>query len=310
MKFVSLIVFVIVQILFIPFAIIGGILTAIKQLAVSKKLGVSGTAISVIAGRWVMNIYGTRKDMNTARLYGALPNGSVFGLWMLFFPRYLRYKISPSSEKEGMESMLNVAATRTFLFDKLIDKSIDNIEQFIIMGAGYDTRGYGFYKNKKIRYFELDQQNTQKLKIECLKKAGIDSSQVVFVDVDFSSEKWFEKLEHAGYDPAKKSIFLWEGVTLYLSESNVRKTIKEIKEHAAAGSKLLADVYAKRLIALQGVKATNEGFNFGLDFSSDYENTLRSFIESENAKLGDHHFMGYKNKKGPFGVVLEINLSD
>jgi methyltransferase (TIGR00027 family) len=308
MKLISLIVFIIVQILFIPLAIIGTILVSINQLIVSKKLGVSSTAISAIGGRWAMNAYGMRKDINTAKLYRALPNASALGMWLVLFPQYLRYKINPSLEKEGMESILNVAAVRTFHFDKLIHKSIDKIEQFIVMGAGYDTRCYGFFGNKKIKYFELDQLNTQKLKIECLKKAGIDTSQVTFIDVDFSAEKWYEKLEQAGYDPGKKSIFLWEGVTLYLSENDVRKTIKEVKEHAASGSILITDFYGNRVLALQGIKSTNEGFCFGLDFSMDYENVLKNFIESAGVKPGDCYFMGYKHKKGPYGVVAEINF--
>ena len=40
MRFIALIVFIIVQILFIPLAIIGGILASFNQLVVSKRLGV------------------------------------------------------------------------------------------------------------------------------------------------------------------------------------------------------------------------------------------------------------------------------
>ena len=61
-----------------------------------------------------------------------------------------------------------------------------------------------------------------------------------------------------------------------------------------------ADLYAKRLLALKGVKATNEGFKFGLDFSADRESALNEFIESENFNLGEFHFMGQKTKKGAF----------
>jgi O-methyltransferase involved in polyketide biosynthesis len=36
-----------------------------------------------------------------------------------------------------------------------------------------------------LKFFELDQPATQKLKVECLKKAGIDVSHVTFIQVDF-----------------------------------------------------------------------------------------------------------------------------
>jgi len=92
MKFIAFIVFIIVQIIFIPFAIIGVILLTIRQISVSKKLGVSSTALSVLSGRWIMNFYGVRKDENVARLYRALPNASELGIWLLLFPGYLRLK--------------------------------------------------------------------------------------------------------------------------------------------------------------------------------------------------------------------------
>ncbi|MGV8138514.1 MAG: class I SAM-dependent methyltransferase [Mangrovibacterium sp.] len=308
MKVIALLVFILVQLIFIPFAIIGFTIVAIKQLAVSKKLGVSSTAVSAIAARWKMNAYGMRKDPATEKLYRVLPNGSEIGLWLLLFPDYLRYKIHPAKEEAGKESLLNVSVSRTFFFDKLIDKQIDKVEQFVSMGAGYDNRSYGDLKRNDLKFFELDQLNTQTLKIESLKKAKIDFSHVTFIDVDFATENWYAKLENKGYDPNKKTIFLWEGVTLYISERDVRKTIKEIREHSCPGSILIADVYSKRLIARQGVKQTNEMFLFGLDFSNDYEEVLKRFIESENLKLGRFYFMGHNTPKGVIGVVFEVIL--
>ena len=308
MESIALIVFIIVQILFIPLAIIGGILTSFKQLVVSKRLGVSGTAISAIAQRWLMNFYGMRKDPATAKLYRALPNASEIGLWLVLFPGFLQYKIHPAFPEEGKESLTNAVQARTFHIDKLIKESKDKVEQFVVMGAGYDTRCYGDLKQNNLQFFELDQEKTQKLKLKCLKKAGIDASHVTFVDVDFSTEKWYEKLEKAGFNPGKKSLFLWEGVTLYLSENDVRKTIKEIKAHAASGSILIADWCSKRLTALQGVKATNEDFNFGLDFSVNPEKVLKTFIESEKVNLGDYYFIGHKTKKGAVMAVAEVVL--
>jgi len=207
---------------------------------------------------------------------------------------------------------------RTIYFDNIINKSKDKVDQFVIMGAGFDTRCYGDLKNSHLKFFELDQTKTQKLKKEYLKRAGIDTSHVTYVKVDFRTEHWYEKLEKAGYDPGKKSIFLWEGVTLYLSEKEVRNTLKEIKEHAGSGSIIVADLYAKSFVtgenapgmkkAMKVQKITDEELGFGIDFSSDYENALKTFLESENMKGGDTYFMGSKTKKGTYMVVAEINL--
>ena len=84
-KIIGLIVFVIIQTLFIPLAIIGAIITYYKQMHVSKKLGVSSTAIEIINGRWTMDRFGLRKDSATVKLFNVLPNTSPLGLYFALF---------------------------------------------------------------------------------------------------------------------------------------------------------------------------------------------------------------------------------
>lgn len=307
MRLISIMVFVMVQVLFLPLTIIGLVLVTYKQLVISKKLGVSATAISAMGGRWIMNAYGTRRDVYTDRLYSALPNASALGLWLIFFPSYLRRKIHPVSTENGKEGVAEIPQTRTLHFDRLLQKSIHDVHQLVIMGAGYDTRCYGI-SSSTLQCFELDQEKTQKIKIDSLKKAGIDSSQVTFVGVDFATEEWYSKLMSAGFDPARRTLFLWEGVTPYLAESDIVKTVNDIKAHGLPGSVLLVDFYAERLMELQGARLTDERLRFGLDFSTDPDRALKSFLEKLNVKSEEYCFMGHKNKKGAWGVVVEVKL--
>jgi len=55
MSLLSLLLYIPLQVLFIPMAIVGVVLVAYKQMVVSKRLGVSQTAIEVINGRWTMH---------------------------------------------------------------------------------------------------------------------------------------------------------------------------------------------------------------------------------------------------------------
>jgi len=196
MNFIALLIFIVVQMLFIPLAIVGFILTAYKQIYVSKKLGVSASAVEVINGRWTMDVFGLRKDTDTVKLNRVLPGSSILGMWMILFPSYLRYKISgknkgyPSISKPGEEGVLNLVISRTVYFDNIINKSKDKVEQFVIMGAGFDTRCYGDLKNSHLKLLEIDQTETQEFKMEYLKKADIDISNVNYIKVDFSTEHW------------------------------------------------------------------------------------------------------------------------
>lgn len=93
----ALVVFILLQILFIPLAIVGAILVGYRQLIVSKKLGVSQTAIEILNGRWTMHIFGLREDPAAAKLAPVLPKTSTFGLWLALAPLYVYSRISGST---------------------------------------------------------------------------------------------------------------------------------------------------------------------------------------------------------------------
>ena len=321
-KIIASLVFVVAQLYLLPLAVIGFVLVFCKQMFVSKRLGVSSTAVEVINGRWTMDIFGLRKDPATVKLNRVLPNTSTTGLWLVLYPLYLRYRISgehwgyPTLADRGEEGLGHLGFNRTIYFDEIIDKLKDQAEQFVVMGAGFDTRCYGLLKDSNLALFELDQPKTQRLKRKYLEKAGIDASPVHFAEVDFAAENWYEALEKVGYDPTKRSIFLWEGVTLYLAEKDVRKTIQEIKAHTGPGSTLVCDLYAKKFVegnytpsmksSQKMLKMTNKEFGFGLDFWADYQATLNTFLANLDTAARDTYFMGSKTKKGPYMVVTEV----
>ncbi len=322
LRLLSFLVFLVFQVVFLPLAVVGVALVAYKQMVVSKRLGVSQTGIEVLNGRWMMHVFDIRRDDATSQLAQALPNTSIFGLWLVLFPVWVKYKISgnyfgyPRIPDEGAELVSDLVPARTLYFDRIIGRVIGDMEQFVLLGAGYDTRAYGESKREDLAVFELDQPPTQRLKTASLEKAGIDAARVRFVQADFSEEQAFEKLKSVGYDPRAKTLFLWEGVTLYLAETDVRKTMRDIRENAAEGSVVVADFYSEQFVKMGkkgslGGKAldyTGEGFGFGLDFADGFEETLRNFIQSENMEPGETFFMGRTRKKGPFMVVAEFSV--
>jgi methyltransferase (TIGR00027 family) len=146
-----------------------------------------------------------------------------------------------------------------------------------------------------------------------LESSSIPSEHVTFVSVDFTNENAMQRLIESGFDTSKKTLFIWEGVALYLSEADVRKTMRDIRNTATAGSVLLADSYAERFIEFAGkgsskktLEQTGEGLGFGLNFSSKHQESLSEFVKSESMSVGECFFLGEKNDKGPFVVVVEM----
>lgn len=322
MSILSLLVYGVLQIIFIPFAIVGGMMVAYTQLKVSKKLGVSQTAIEVLNGRWAMHVFGMRDDIATARLASVLPNTSVTGLWLCLIPLWVKFKLSgrpsiyPRIPEPGSESVVDLIVARTLYFDHIIERVKPQVEQFVILGAGYDTRAYGMFDQHELQFYEVDQSSVQDHKRKWLAMGGISSEHVKFVTVDFDSEDVFQKLLQSGYDSKLKTLFLWEGVTLYLSEANVRKMIKSIRSKAAPGSTLVVDIYSDWFVkkfssgaAKQLLDYTDEGLQFGLDFSSQNEKCLLEFAQSEDMSLGETHLMGRAGKTGAFVAIAEMQLT-
>ena len=91
MALLSLIIYIPLQIVFLPLSILGTLLQAYKQMVVSKRLGISQTAIEIINSRWTMHIFGMRDDEATARLAAVLPNNSLLGMWLALFPLWVKY---------------------------------------------------------------------------------------------------------------------------------------------------------------------------------------------------------------------------
>ena len=131
---------------------------------------------------------------------------------------------------------LNVSG-RCMRGDQALLNLAPDITQVVILGAGNDTRLHrlvGLPDN----LFEVDAPLTQAYKLERLGKHR--NPLVRFVSANFEHESWLANLIIAGFDPSKKALFIWEGVTYYLTETAVRATLHSISQ-CAPGSKLVLD---------------------------------------------------------------------
>jgi len=253
-KIVQFIVFLIIQLVLLPLTIIGYIFLVVKVMLYSKKYGISVTATNPLSARWFLHVLGKREDDTMVNMISSLPNMSTVGLWLIYGPAFIANRICgytpslaqiPEPEKA---SLMSLHSCKTGFFDKIMEKNIDNMDQVVFMGAGFDTRAFKYCKGKNIKVFELDKENTQNCKIEALKKAGIDYEWITFVPIDFNKESWVDKLIENGFDTSQKTFFLWEGVTPYLEEESVKQTLKAVAESSGKGSVITFDIYAKAFI--------------------------------------------------------------
>jgi methyltransferase (TIGR00027 family) len=113
--------------------------------------------------------------------------------------------------------MTRYLQARTRFFDRTVVRSIDGgLEQVVAVGAGYDGRALRYAK-PGVTWFELDHPDTQADKRERLARLGIDAAGIAFAPIDFASGDVADALRAAGFDSARRALFLCEGVAGYLS---------------------------------------------------------------------------------------------
>ena len=133
---------------------------------------------------------------------------------------------------------------RTKYFDEVFIEALENsFKQIVIFGAGFDSRALRFNElSKGTQIFELDAPITQqeKFKAYMLKRLVIPDN-LVFVPIDFNKEILAEKIAQAGFIAGKKSLFILEGVTMYLSQNAVDSTFRFIADVSGRGSLIVFD---------------------------------------------------------------------
>jgi methyltransferase (TIGR00027 family) len=129
---------------------------------------------------------------------------------------------------------------RTRLIDDAITTSLrERAEQFVILGAGFDSRAYRLPGLDGVTVFEVDHPDTQASKRSVLGSVlPASPNHVRFVPCDFDRRELGPAMVAAGYSETARTFILWEGVTGYLTEAAVDATLRWCSR-ASPGSTLL-----------------------------------------------------------------------
>jgi len=185
-----------------------------------------------------------------------------------------------------------------FIDDSLTAAVRGGATQVVILGAGFDSRAYRLRRQlRRVKVFEVDYGPTQAFKKRrALQVLGAPPSNLVYVPIDFTRQQLSDVLLAAGYQPRRKTFFIWEGVTMYIPEAAVRATLQFVAAHSAAGSAIVFDhlsssavdtarAPASRRPFLDRLRAAGEPQIFGLP-----SGTEQAFVSSVGLALTTHVF--------------------
>ena len=145
---------------------------------------------------------------------------------------------------EHYPGLSNSVLARTRYYDDTIHQKLnEGLDQFVILGAGYDSRSLRIEKLKNIkRIFELDHNQTQSRKKEIV--SGLPGSlphNLEFIPLDLEKDDLFGVLFLHGFDPSLKTLFLMEGLIYYFSSDTVSEILASIAEKCGNDCHILFD---------------------------------------------------------------------
>ena len=134
-----------------------------------------------------------------------------------------------------------IAARTKFIDDQVLAAIAAGLPQVVICGAGYDDRALRF-RTAGVRFFELDHPGTQADKARRLQALGADDSGLTLAPADFRTDDVQAVLEKCGHDPSQPSLFICEGLLVYLDQHTCVRLLSGLAARAPAGSVLAASL--------------------------------------------------------------------
>ena len=154
-------------------------------------------------------------------------------------------------------------ALRTRAIDDAVEDAVRRgAQQLVILGAGLDARAWRMDVLRTCTVFEVDYPSTQAYKRAHTAELPLAAREVRFVDVDFEKQALDVRLEEAGHDARVPSVFVWEGVTMYLTREAIDATLAAVARIAAPGSVMATTYHTGQYLAPLSlvVRAVREPF--------------------------------------------------
>jgi methyltransferase (TIGR00027 family) len=124
---------------------------------------------------------------------------------------------------------------RTFALDRAVTEFAESGgRQLVLLGAGLDARALRL-RHLGLRVFEVDHPATQRA------KRPLTGDAATLVPCDFEHDPLRllpARLAEAGYRPGERACVVWEGVSMYLSETAIEETFAMLRELLPGGSVL------------------------------------------------------------------------
>ena len=232
-----------------------------------------------------------------------------------WFYQFTRFFITNGYAERTGPGVNGYLVARARYIDDVLQATLDDgLDQLVILGAGYDSRAYRFEQLKRgVKVFEVDHPATQQEKMKKVKAIlGELPSSVTYAGIDFNTQTLEARLPELGYDERLKTLFILEGLLMYLSSAAVEGLLAFIRQHSGPGSQVIFDYIHSALLEgtvkhgevsrMRRVRlVSGEGLTFSIP-----EGKVKEYLESkgftnvvdiDGAGLHQRYFTGMNAKR-------------
>ena len=147
----------------------------------------------------------------------------------------------------GAQQMINYQAVRTHFFDAYFTQATQaagaGIRQVVILAAGLDSRAYRLAWPDDTVVYEIDLPKVLEYKAETLARHGAEpTTDRRAVPVDLRHD-WPRALRDAGFDPARPTAWLAEGLLPFLPAAAQEAMFDSIDQLSGPGSRAAVEIF-------------------------------------------------------------------
>jgi O-methyltransferase involved in polyketide biosynthesis len=194
-------------------------------------------------------------------------------------------------------AMSDGVIARTILLDRMVGDFIEeNPEATVInIACGMDTRVYRV-DNGKIRWYNIDLPET----IEVRERFLEENDRIRMIAKSAMDESWAEVIEQ----PKGKTLVVIEGLTMYLSEADVKQILEIIDKHFDNVEIIMETMnpFVVKNVKEKSIEASNAKFSWGISSGKELETMAPAFRWAQDVSLAE----GMKVMYPAYGLIAWI----
>lgn len=178
------------------------------------------------------------------------------------------------AERLELLGLATSALCRHRFIDEHLLAALPDVQQVMVLGAGYDARAYRFATQigaRPVYEVDLPPLSRRKAAVVAGHREVFGHTSVHRVEIDFRTQALTDRLAGSGFTTGAPTFVVWEGVSPYLTRAAVDDTLAALSRVCGTGSVVAMDfwqrvggfgVYEMRLAVERSMRLIGEPIGF------------------------------------------------